>query len=165
MSKRRHKRYTKRIETEFSSGDMTFKGISSDFSEQGLFIRTQHGFVPGTVVNIQLMLPDGSTAHLRGVVRRTVKTHLHLVKNGMGIEIKECDNNYIRFVREELIGIPFNISKPSDVMEVKTKPRPEAPEEEFIIRICPSCGIKNRVKVAVAPSMKPRCGKCGSSLT
>ncbi len=164
MSKRRHKRYTKRIETEFSSGDMIFRGISSDLSEQGLFIRTQHGFVPGITVNIQLMLPDGSTAHLKGVVRRTVKTHLHLVKNGMGIEINESDSNYVRFVREELIGIPFNISKPADVVEVKTKTRPEAREEKFIIRACPACGIKNRVKVA-ALSMKPRCGKCGSSLT
>ncbi len=165
MSKRRHKRYTKRIETEFSSGDMIFRGISSDLSEQGLFIRTQHGFVPGTTVNIQLMLPDGSTSHLKGLVKRTVKTHLHLVKNGMGIEIFESDDNYVRFLREELIGIPFNLSQPADVVEVKTEARAgEASEEEVIIRTCPACGTKNRVKVA-ALSMKPRCGKCGSSLT
>jgi Tfp pilus assembly protein PilZ len=165
MSKRRHKRYTKRIETEFSSGDMTFRGISSDLSEKGLFIRTQHGFVPGAVINIQLILPDGSTSQLKGVVRRTVKTHLHLVKNGMGIEIIESDNNYVRFVREELIGIPFNTSKPSDVPEVKTEARAgEASEEEIIILDCPDCGIKNRVK-ASALSLQPRCGKCGSSLT
>ncbi|GMT47406.1 MAG: hypothetical protein IEMM0007_0972 [bacterium] len=165
MSKRRHKRYTKRIETEFSSGDMTFRGISSDLSEQGLFIRTQHGFVPGTTVNIQLMLPDGSTAHLKGVVRRTVKTHLPLVKNGMGIEIHESDNTYVKFVREELIGITDNTSKPADITGIKTTvPAEEGSEEEVVIRTCPACGIKNRVKVE-ALSMKPRCGKCGSSLT
>ncbi len=165
-SRRRHKRYTKRIETEFSSGDMLFRGISSDLSEKGLFIRTQHGFVPGTEVNIQLRLPDGSTAQLRGVVKRTVKTHLQFVKNGMGIEIIESDSTYVRVVREELIGIHFNTSKLSDVVEVKTRARAEEEEQEeaFIIQVCPDCGIKNRVKVA-ALSMKPRCGKCGSSLT
>ncbi len=156
MSRRRHKRYTKRIETEFSSGDMLFRGISSDLSEKGLFIRTQHGFVPGTTVNIKLRLPDGATSQLKGVVKRTVKTHLHLVKNGMGIEITESDSAYVRFVREELIGIPFNATNPSDVVEEQA--------EAFVIRVCPACGIKNRVKVA-ALSMKPRCGKCGSSLT
>ncbi|MEC4686581.1 MAG: PilZ domain-containing protein [Nitrospirota bacterium] len=167
MSRRRHKRYTKRIETEFSSGDMHFRGISSDLSEKGLFIRTQHGFVPGTTVNIKLRLPDGSAPHLRGLVKRTVKTHLQFVKNGMGIEILESDSTYIRFVREELIGIPDNTSKPSDVVEVKTNSRSEAEEDQeeaFILQACPACGIKNRVKVA-ALSMKPRCGKCGSSLT
>ncbi|VAX31543.1 hypothetical protein MNBD_NITROSPIRAE02-546 [hydrothermal vent metagenome] len=165
MSRRKHKRYTKRIETEFSSGDLLFRGISSDLSEKGLFIRTQHGFVPGTEVNIQLRLPDGSTAQLRGVVKRTVKTHLHLVKNGMGIEVVESDNNYVKFVREELIGLTDKTSNPADITGFKTTvPSEEGSEEEVVIRVCPDCGIKNRVKVA-ALSMKPRCGKCGSSLT
>ncbi|NOY39092.1 MAG: PilZ domain-containing protein [Nitrospirae bacterium] len=167
MSRRRHKRYTKRIETEFSSGEMLFRGISSDLSEKGLFIRTQHGFVPGSTVNIKLRLPDGSTAQLRGVVKRTVKTHLHLVKNGMGIEILESDNTYVKFVREELIGIPDKTSKPADAVGTKnTVPSEEEleEEEEAVIRVCPECGIKNRVKV-VALSMKPRCGKCGRYLT
>lgn len=165
MLRRRHKRYTKRIETEFSSGDMHFRGISSDLSEKGLFIRTQHGFVPGTTVNIKLRLPDGSTSHLRGLVKRTVKTHLQFVKNGMGIEILESDSTYTRFLREELIGIPSNPLKPSDVVEVKSNSRSEeGQEEEVVLQACPACGIKNRVKVA-ALSMKPRCGKCGSSLT
>jgi len=165
MSKRRHKRYTKRIETEFSSGDMVFRGISSDLSEKGLFIRTQHGFVPGTEVDIQLILPDGSTSHLKGVVRRTVKTHLHLVKNGMGIEIIESDNNYMRFLREELIGIPFNNSRPADVPEVKTGASAgKTRADEFIIRACPVCGVKNRFEASKL-SLNPRCGRCGSSLT
>ena len=165
MSRRKHKRYTKRIETEFNSGEMHFRGISSDLSEKGLFIRTQHGFVPGTRINIKLRLPDGSTAQLMGVVKRTVKTHLHLVKNGMGIEVVESDNNYVKFVREELIGLTDKTSKPADITGFKTTvPSEEGSEEEVVIRVCPDCGIKNRVKV-VALSMKPRCGKCGSSLT
>ncbi len=147
--KRVQKRYTKRLETEFSSGDMTFRGISSDLSERGLFIRTQHGFVPGATVDIRLQLPDGTTAVLKGKVRRTVKTHLNLVKNGMGIEIIESDSNYERFLREEVMGLQDD----------------DAPGEEPPVTItCSLCGVKNRV-METKLYLKPKCGRCGAYLT
>ncbi|NOZ24674.1 MAG: hypothetical protein GXO94_01060 [Nitrospirae bacterium] len=162
MTRRRYKRYTKRIETEFSSGEMAFKGISSDLSEKGLFIRTNHGFVPGTVVDIDLLLPDGSTSHLRGVVRHTVKSQLKTVKNGMGIEIIESDDNYTRFLREELIGMSSDGQEPSGVRDIQT--RAQADGAGIIIKACPACGTKNRF-AASKLSLGPKCGKCGSSLT
>ncbi len=148
MSRRKHERYTKRIETEFSSGDMSFVGISSNLSEKGMFIRTQHGFVPGTTIDIKLRLPDDTISRVKAVVKRTVKTELHLVKNGMGVEIIESDTAYKRFVREELIGIPYE---------------PSHAEEEVIVRNCPACGVKNRFRASNL-HLGPKCGKCGSSL-
>lgn len=99
MRRRQCQRYTKRLETTFSSGNLSFRGISSDLSAGGLFIRTQHGFVPGTVVDLDIYLPNGKISHLKGVVRRTVKTTIPGVKNGMGIELIERDPNYLEFLR------------------------------------------------------------------
>ena len=54
----RSPRYTKRLEVTFSSGNLSFKGILSNISENGLFIRTNRGFAPGTTVDIEVMMPD-----------------------------------------------------------------------------------------------------------
>ncbi len=164
MSKRRYKRYTKRLETEFSAANMTYKGISSDLSEKGLFIRTQHGFVPGTKINIKLLLPDGTISHLKGIVRRTVKTPHRFVKNGMGIELIETDIHYENFLMEELIGYDRAAKPQSPTPEDSPKPEASPPKDEFVIVSCPSCGVKNKVSKKKI-SLKPRCGRCGTYLT
>ncbi len=164
MTKRRHKRYTKRVETEFSAADKVFKGISSDFSEKGIFIRTNHGFVPDTVVEISLLLPDGTTSRLKRIVRHTVKSQLKMVKNGMGIEIIESDDAYARFLREELIGMPQDGRDSAGSRDLQTTRAPDAEEEEYMVRECRACGTKNRIAVSKL-SLGPKCGRCGSSLT
>ncbi|MEW6214769.1 MAG: PilZ domain-containing protein [Nitrospirota bacterium] len=99
MHKRQHQRLTKRLETIFSSGDMSFTGISSNLSEGGLFIRSRHGFVPGSIIDIELLLPEGKVSFLKGRVKRTLKTPLSGLKNGMGIELIKKDVAYINFLR------------------------------------------------------------------
>ena len=142
--KRQHKRYTKRLETEFRFGNMTFRGISSDLSEQGLFIRTQHGFVPGTTINVRLQLPDGTTSEIEGKVRRTIKTNLKCVKNGMGVEILRSDSSYDRFIRKELIDVSSDTM--DDSLKDKADERDGSAGNEFVILSCSSCGIKNKIK-------------------
>ncbi|GAB4387455.1 MAG: hypothetical protein Kow0025_01110 [Thermodesulfovibrionales bacterium] len=110
MDKRRHKRYTRRCETEFSANGVSGRGIASNFSLQGLFIRTNHPLAPETAVDIVLHLPDGSNSRLQGKVRRAAKTRIgrvmktptRAVKNGMGIEITGRDVNYLHFIRSLL---------------------------------------------------------------
>ncbi len=161
MSKRQYKRYTKRLETEFSAGGMAYRGISSDLSARGLFIRTQHGFIPGTLITIHLQYPDGSSSHLEGIVRRTIKTPLNLVKNGMGIELTRIDENYRNFLRTEVEGDgppSADVSSPE-----RPVPAPGPDAEESRILVCPSCRVKNRVKTERL-HLRPKCGKCGESL-
>ncbi len=170
MRKRFAQRYTKRLEVAFSSGGSKYKGISSDLSEQGLFIRTQHGLSPGNEIDIEMYLPDDKVVRLRGVVRRTIKTSLSLIKNGMGVEIIENDPLYLSFLKT------FDIEGPEDRVASAhyETPVPEektgSPSEEkistipeFVLIACDSCKVKNKVRRDRLP-FGPRCGKCGTAL-
>lgn len=177
LRRRQCKRYTKRLETTFSSGGLFFRGISSDLSAGGLFIRTQHGFVPGTIVDVEVYLPNNTVARLKGIVRRTVKTTMPGVKNGMGIELIERDANYLEFLRtvvnergSEEEGFEEYRDSPIDYGQNAESEKPcgeddtakdEKPPESIIV-ICGNCNVKNRVPVERRSGLK--CGKCGAPL-
>ncbi len=145
----RHPRFTKRLEARFSSGVMSFTGISSNLSESGLFIRTNRGFAPDTAIDIELVMPDGNISSLKGLVRRTIKTPLSS-KNGMGVELIEKDAAYINFLK-------------SFAEETETDTEKITPPE-FQIISCPNCGVKNKVS-SEKLSLGPKCGRCGTPLT
>jgi hypothetical protein len=73
----------------FSSGGLSFRGILSNISSSGIFIRTNRGFTPDTIVDIEVVMPDNKISLLKGVVKRTIKTPLSSMKNGMGVELME----------------------------------------------------------------------------
>jgi hypothetical protein len=145
----RYPRFTKRLEVTFSSGGTSFKGILSNISQNGVFIRTNRGFAPGTTVDIQVVMPDNSISHLAGIVRRTVKTPLTAMKNGMGVELTKKDLLFTNFMKA------YSRERTSSS---------KAPEVfEFQIIPCANCGVKNKVLTAKIP-LGPRCGKCGMQL-
>ena len=96
---KRTKRFTKRLEVTFSSGVLSYRGILSNVSVSGLFIRTNRGFAPGTTVDIELMLPDNTVSSLKGIVRRTIKNPVTTMKNGMGVELIRQDAKYQNFIK------------------------------------------------------------------
>ncbi len=108
--KRKQKRYIKRCEVEFVSEGLTYRGISSDFSLGGLFIRTNFPLVPDTIFDVMVHLPDGATSKLkvkvirawRTAIGRVMGTPIRSAKNGMGVEILEKDANYLNFIRSLL---------------------------------------------------------------
>ncbi|MDA8432141.1 MAG: PilZ domain-containing protein [Nitrospiraceae bacterium] len=105
--KRRFKRFTRRCEAEFTAGDVRLRGIASDFSLNGLFLKTNYPASPDTAISLAVHLPDGSTAYLKGKVKRSMKTAIGKVtgmpmkslKNGMGVELTEKDTAYLNFIR------------------------------------------------------------------
>ncbi len=105
--RRRLRRYIERCKTEFRANNKTFRGLSEDFSLNGLFIKTNHPLPSGTIINISIYLPDGSVSKLRGEVVRSVgnvetfKPKKYL-KKGMGINIIEKDVYYLHFIRSLL---------------------------------------------------------------
>jgi hypothetical protein len=169
-SRRKDERFIRRLETEFVADNKNYRGISSDLSLNGLFIRTQHAFAPDTLVDIVIHLPDAANVRLKGMVRRSIKTPIISIKNGMGIEIIENDPQYIAFIKtvypdagtaETAEGPHLKTSFHEHVDEPL---RPAPPPPEFTIIACPGCGIKNKINNAKL-SLGPKCGKCGSLLT
>jgi hypothetical protein len=99
MERRKHPRFIKRLETRIVIDHLNFRSISSDLSENGLFIRTKRGCNVETPIDIELSLPGNRVAFLKGIVRRTIRTSIPTMKNGMGIEIIEKDKTFIDFVK------------------------------------------------------------------
>ncbi len=165
MSKRKHDRFVRRLETEFSGEGKNYRGISSDLSQSGLFIRTNHAFAPGTIIDIVIHLPDGTSSKLKGTVRRALKTSVVSIKNGMGVELIEKDDSYARFLDtfspdEEGTGrqAADGAQRPETVRDV-----PNPASAEFMIVVCAHCNVKNRVKSSKV-AFGPKCGRCGHPL-
>ena len=167
MEKRKHKRYRKRLETRVTSGDLGLSAMTSDLSASGLFIRTQRGFSPGSNVVIDLYLPDSKVCRVKGIVKRTIKTPLSVVKSGMGIELQNIgkDSCYIEFLEtfvidRDTLDTPLPQGSGNDRSEQKES---NVGEEPYVIVPCTACDVKNRV-LKTKLSQKPRCGKCGKAL-
>ncbi len=150
----RHKRFTKRLEVSFSAGGMSFKGILSNLSATGLFIRTNRGFAPGTVVDIQLILPDNRISSLRGIVKRTIKVPVTPARNGMGVELVARDEAFLDFVATYFGDQEVESEEPPVV----------APFPEYEVIACSECGVKNKVSRDNL-SRDLQCGRCGTQLT
>ncbi len=162
---RKHERFIRRLETEFSAEGKSYIGISSDFSFTGLFVRTNHPFVPGTIVNLTVHLPDGKASRMKGSVRRAMKTPAVAIKNGMGIELIEKDDNYMNFIGsflESPVKEPA-ASPPTSDASATEEIRSADAAVEFLILKCPQCGIRNKVNRSTLP-LGPRCGKCSAPL-
>lgn len=169
MIKRKHSRFIRRLETEFSGEGKNYRAISSDFSCEGLFIRTNHAFPPGTEIAITVHLPDGNISSLKGLVCRALKTTVVSLKNGMGIELIEKDRHYIEFMKIFTKECDRETEKSGPASgPAPTPPAPEKPPEtsvpEFMIISCAACGVKNKVRTERF-AHGPKCGKCGSPLS
>lgn len=182
MRRRLCQRFTKRLEVTFSSGTLKYRGISSDLSAGGLFIRTQNGLAPGNLIDIEIYLPENKVGRLKGIVRRTVKSPMNLVKNGMGIELVERDPHYLDFLKNFDIGSrpEEDTSRPSEkgIEDREAEKTPESrggeagkekpgaaaePPPESVIIICQSCKVKNKVP-RERLWLGPKCGRCGTVL-
>jgi Tfp pilus assembly protein PilZ len=99
FERRKYPRFIKRLPVRFLIDSECLTSVSSDLSESGLFLRTNRGTNVNSIINIQLLLPSNRVSHLKGIVRRTVRTPFSSMKNGMGIEILEKDEAYTHFIQ------------------------------------------------------------------
>jgi hypothetical protein len=162
--KRRHERYTRRLEVEFSAHDKTYVGISSNLSMSGMFIRSNHPFPPETIVSMTIHLPDGKFARVKGRVKTALRTAVTGIKNGMGIEFIERDPNYLDFITSFEGPDPTGQSpRPGRAEERPGQPGAGPSAADFLIVACPQCGVKNKVAKAKI-SWGVKCGKCRSPI-
>ena len=111
MEKRKNPRFIKRLEAIIGIDNISYRSISSDVSENGLFIRTKRGFSVDTPVDIELSLPGNKVSFLKGIVRRSIRTPVPTLKNGMGIEIIEKDQAFVDFVKSISEGRDENTAR------------------------------------------------------
>jgi len=163
-------RFTRRLETEFTSDDKNYRGITSDLSINGLFIRTNHAFAPDALLDIVIHLPDTADVKLKGRVIRSIKTPVVSLKNGMGVEILENNPLYIAFVKTVIPNAQEEQGAEGPTLDTTFHKHVDEPSQaeplppEFTIIACPKCGARNKVRTAKL-SHGPKCGKCGSLLT
>lgn len=169
LRNRKYKRYTRRLETEFRLGERVLRGISSNISERGLFIRTSTPLTIGSHIDATIFLHDGRPARISGIVRRAVKTNFAMIKNGMGIELTAYDDNYLGVLRELDGGAPPEDAEERGTLireDVSGAPVAESPQQgpEFLFVICAQCGANNKVRAAMLEIKTPKCGKCKAPL-
>lgn len=102
MEKRHKKRLSKRLIVRFGKSRPDVLGFTEDVSIDGLFIKASVVFDPGTVLTIQLMLPENRQVDLTGQVvwaRRTPPSLTRFVKkSGMGIRLLQIPPGYSQFL-------------------------------------------------------------------
>lgn len=100
MNKRNCKRKIRRLNIFFSDGNSEHSGISSDFSCNGLFIRTRKSFTEGTPLQMKLEFENGKKLQLTGIVKRTIRMLATNFKNGMGVELTSIPSEYDKFIAD-----------------------------------------------------------------
>lgn len=90
--KRVIKRHLKRLALMFGPDKPTHLGFTIDISDTGIFLKAVKVYPPGTILNVELSIPDnGGVAKFQGQVMwaKAVPANLiHIVqKAGMGIRI------------------------------------------------------------------------------
>jgi hypothetical protein len=100
MEKRGSKRINKRLAVNFGIEELDCTGITNDISQTGLFIRTTKFYAPGSIVKINLLVPNNGSVTFEGKVIRTYKQPPYscLAKNGVAIELDGEEKTYLAFV-------------------------------------------------------------------
>jgi cell division septation protein DedD len=104
IDKRKLKRFSDRLKICFNVNGVEYRGLSSNFSLNGLLIRTNHLFPRDTVLDIMIDFPNDLASQLKGKVVRVSSDRkaTGYAQKGMGIEIMEKDALYLHFIRSFL---------------------------------------------------------------
>jgi Tfp pilus assembly protein PilZ len=102
VEKRARNRIAKRLFIRFGPEQAVNIGFTGDISLTGIFIKTNTMFAPGSILKMEVELPDSKILHLKGTVmwaKRVPATLVrHIKKSGMGVKIVQPPAEYIEFV-------------------------------------------------------------------
>jgi Tfp pilus assembly protein PilZ len=96
---RKHKRYLAKLMVKVKTPSFSTWGVLRDVSEGGLFVQTKKKIATGTIIDMELVLPDKTISSVKGIVKRTMKIAGSNRECGMGIELIEKDTMYVNFVK------------------------------------------------------------------
>jgi len=141
-NKRRLRRFSHRCRIAFTIDGVTYRGLSSNFSLDGLFVRTRNTFPPETLLDITIYFPNELTSHLQGKVIRSLKEPCRVSggkdseygEKGMGIRILEKDSLYLHFIRallsheeEDLFGQMIFYERESKYRKIRSELQASSP--------------------------------------
>ena len=102
MDKRGRTRHNKRLFIRFGLGAPDKVGFTEDVSSSGLFVKSHFVFAPGTLLKIELTLPDGPIVSMAAQVMWAKKVPpaliRHMKKSGMGLRLPHPDEVYKKFI-------------------------------------------------------------------
>lgn len=81
------------------SGVLRTWGVLQDISSNGLLVKSKDKFNAESPIDIEVIMPDGETATIKGIVRRTMLTDRESRQFGIGIEVIEKDLIFRNLVR------------------------------------------------------------------
>jgi hypothetical protein len=99
MYKRKENRIEKQLYVVLRLESKMVRGLLNDFSENGLFIKCNQDFPIGTVIDIEIFMPDNINSLLKGIVKRKIEMPESHRKYGLGIELMEKDMVFRHFLR------------------------------------------------------------------
>lgn len=100
MNQRQFERLDKQLYAKLSSESLNCRGLIHNVSEGGLFIYSNKDFRQGTMIDIEIFMPDSKICFLKGIVRRNIEKPDSARKYGLGIELINKDATYIFFVKK-----------------------------------------------------------------
>jgi hypothetical protein len=116
MYKRKENRFEKQLYVVLRLESKMVHGLVNDFSENGLFIKCHQDFPIGTVIDIEIFMPDNNNSLVKGIVRRKIEMPESHRKYGLGIELIEKDMIYRRFLKNFNIQTKQPLQKPSGTL-------------------------------------------------
>lgn len=101
--KRNLKRHRKRMTLKFGIDGLSRVAFTEDISREGMCIKTAFVHQPGSRINIDLTLPDGTLVKLVGEVmwaKKVPPNMIHLIKKcGMGVKFTRIEAGTEAFER------------------------------------------------------------------
>jgi hypothetical protein len=100
MNQRQYERINKKLYARLSSESLNCRGLIHNVSEGGLLIYSNKEFHQGTIIDIEIFMPDNETLSLKGIVKRNIEKPDSERKYGLGIELINKDATYICFIQK-----------------------------------------------------------------
>ena len=100
MKQRKENRFNTRLMVKLRSGVLKTWGVLKDISANGLLVKSNHKFNPSDPIEIEVMMPDGDIASIKGVVKRVMIIPDGNIKFVIGIELIEKNLLYRNLVKQ-----------------------------------------------------------------
>jgi len=100
MNQRQYERINKKLYARLSSESLSCRGLIHNVSEDGLFIYSNKEFHQGTMIDIEIFMPDNEISFLKGIVKRNIENPDSERRHGLGIELLNKDATYICFIQK-----------------------------------------------------------------